>query len=708
MQSLLRILSFVLVGSCLAGAVSTATAVTSVNVSGSQVGRTLRPGVDSVEVMRLTFTNFNLNENTINSIQLENRSIGPGNDTQKDAEWSPLVLAVSNSGGASGTRTFTATFTNKLANFTNLNIKIPGAPFPLGSSTLVLSVYGVASVKAREGDALDLRVKSINVTPDGANGTPDPNGEFPIDGMTSREVTLRPVTTPTFALGSKRNLALDITVPANGYSIDQLQRLEIENLGSAQAVTDIDGMELWQDDGNGAFDPLADTPIGPLAFTGDRWIRAAINLAVPLTGRRLFVSVDVANAATDGHTVRLGLPSLPDVGITMASTNDGPIDQPVVNPFSHALATVDRVTIAAKPIVPGYAHPGDTGLTLFHLVATNTYSVTKELTEITFANLSSGSGTTAERDGELQSLTLYDDANGDGVVDAADPVLGSALFIGGRATFNGFSWKLTPASTRHLLLTGDVSMLRAADGDALGASLSGPGDLTFTDATSVASSWPLGLDTPWTIDGMRAAQIANLGAPGITLAPSQGPVRALDVVVRPNGYQPDVLNELSVVNLGTAQTTDLAELHLWRDGGDGTFGAGGGDDIDLGVLTSSGATWTSAPLAEPLAGDGARLFVSATVAASPTDSSTVRLALPVDKALFVQTGNDGPIDADVVNPEALLISARTLLADLTVTPAAAVVGQTVTVRMRVTNTGGQAISAPLPRRSRSRAAASRM
>jgi hypothetical protein len=680
----LRILAYALVVSCLAGSAADA----AITITATQTSRTVRPGIDSVEVMRITISNSNLTSETLNSILFENRTNGPGNDAQKDAEWSPLVLVAPS-------RTFTGSFLNRNLQFSNMNVTLPAGSI-LGASSVVLTVYGMPSIKARDGDALDFRVKSATAS-SGVSGAPDPNGEFAINGMTSRELVLKPVTTPTFALGSRQNLALDFVIPANGYSPDQLQRLEIENLGTAQAVTDIANVELWQDDGNGTFDPLADTDLGALAFTGDRWVRAAINLAVPTTGRHVYVTVDIADQGTDGHTVRLGLPSLPDVGLTMSSANDGPNDQPVANPFTHSLAIIDRVTVAAKPIDPGFTHPGDTGVMLFHLVATNSYSVSKQLEAITFTNVTAGLGSIAERDGELQSLTLYDDANADGVADPSDPVLGSALFIGGRASFSGFAWKLQAGSTRHLILTGDVSLLRATDGDALGAGLTGPGELTFTDATSVSASWPLGTDTPWTVDGMRARQVSNLGAPGVSLAPNQGPVRALDVVVRPNGYQPDVLNEVTVVNdLGTAQPADLAELHLWRDGGDGVFSGGGGDDIDLGSLTPSGGTWTSAALAEPLSGDGARLFVSVTVSASPTDSTTVRLALQQNTGLVVQSGNDGPIDEPVANPEDLLISARTLLADLTVTPAATVVGQNVAVRMRVTNTGTQAVLGVAP------------
>ena len=191
---------------------------------------------------------------------------------------------------------------------------------------------------------------------------------------------------------------------------------------------------------------------------------------------------------------------------------------------------------------------------------------------------------------------------------------------------------------------------------------------------------------------MIAAQVQNRGAPALTLGPSDGPALALDVVVRRNGYQDDALTRFAVTNLGTASAGDLAEVHLWRDGGDGILS---GDDQDLGALAPSAGQWVSGALAVPLLSSGARLFATIRSAASPTDSATVQLAIPAG-GLSVSSGNDGPIDRSVVNPDALLLTNRALLASLDVQPDAVTIGQPVTVRMTVRNLSGEAINNVTP------------
>ena len=662
-------------------------------VTGSQAAQTLRPGAGPVEVFRVQLTNTSLFGAMLNSIRFENRTAGPGSTAQRDAEWSAVRL----SGPG---RTVSASFAGGFVTFSGLNINLPAAPLLGSPTTVTLTLTAAPTLAARDGDQLDLRIAGVSDI-DMSGGTSgsfpiDPAGTFPIDGMVASQIAIHPVNTSSFAVGSKRNLALDVTVPPNGYEADVLQSMIVTNTGSALPGQDVEQLELWVDDGDGMFEPSADELRGPLAFTGDAWQITGVNRAIPPAGRRVFVSVDVADLAVDGLTVRLGLPSSPSQGIGVQSANDGPLDRAVENPYQHALVTVDRVTLATRPIDPGTARPGDSSVPLLELVATNTYAGAKQLTGITFTNVTIGPGTVAERDGELQTLTLHADADDDGMLGPADPELGTALFIGGRAAFSGTAWDLAAGGSRHLFLTGDVSLLRAADGDQIGASLQGAADLTFGDPTSVAASWPLGAAPVWTIDGMRAAQVVNLGAPGATLAAGDGPVLALDLIVRGNGYQPDVLNGVGVMNAGTATAADIAELRLWRDGGDGTFGAGSGDDIDLGPLVANAAAWTSGALSVPLSPSGTRLFVAVTASGAPADSSTVRLAVPAMDGLVVQSGNDGPIDAGIENPEAILLSSRPLLATLSVTPAATTVGQNVTVTMRVRNAGSDSIAGVTP------------
>ena len=125
-------------------------------------------------------------------------------------------------------------------------------------------------------------------------------------------------------------------------------------------------------------------------------------------------------------------------------------------------------------------------------------------------------------------------------------------------------------------------------------------------------------------------------------------------------------------------------MRLWRDGGDGQFDAGGADDRNLGVFAPWGGRWSISGLSESLGQGGARLFVAVTTASTVVDSATVQLELPVG-GLEVESGNDGPIDVPVVNPEFLTLTDRVLAATLSAVPDAVVVGQLVNVQMAVVN-----------------------
>ncbi|HEY3216392.1 MAG TPA: hypothetical protein VGK93_07860 [Candidatus Eisenbacteria bacterium] len=696
----LPILPLVLgVAPLLNGILGASASAQSVSVSGSQTGQTVLPAAAPVQVFRVVLDNRGLlnTDKTLTSIRFENLTTGPGTQAQRDAEWQTLELTAGLQTVEEGVRidpepTYTANFVNGVAQF-NVAISVPA------NSITTLNILGGASLVARDGDVLDLRIPSGGVTVSGGLGGVSgsfpisPAGNFPVDGMSAAQIALTSVVTPILPVGSARNLTLDVVLPANGYQTDLLQRFAVQNAGTARPADEIGGMELWLDDGDGKFQAALDTRLGGLAFTGDRWQISGLSVPVPLAGIRVFVTTDVAEQAEAGRTVRLSIPTLPDVGVGMASANDGPIDRSVANPSAQAIAVVDRITLAFKPLDPGPVAPGAVAVPMLELVATNTYSVAKQLTGLTVANATLGPGNQAALDAELDALALREDADDDGILDPAkDPLLATAFFLGGRASFGGFAWDLPAAASRRLFVTGDVSRGGAADGDVLRASILGAADFEFAEPTAISASFPLGPGSSWSVDGMVAAEVENRGAHGTALGPNDGPALGLDVVVHRNGYQDDTLTRLTVDNQGSATAADLAELHLWRDGGDGGLG---GDDQDLGPLAPVAGGWASGSLAVPLGSNGVRLFVSITVGPSPIDSATVQLAVPVG-GLEVSSGNDGPIDDPVVNPDVLLLANRALIASLDVQPDAVTVGQPVTVRMTARNASSETINNVTP------------
>ena len=111
----------------------------------------------------------------------------------------------------------------------------------------------------------------------------------------------------------------------------------------------------------------------------------------------------IGETASDGATIHFRIASLPDVGIGMASSNDGPIDLEAPNPWSQTISSVDRIVLSGEMLPAGMVAPGDKGVPLLHFTLTNTYTVAKTLTELTVTNATSGPGSPSELDSEIEA-----------------------------------------------------------------------------------------------------------------------------------------------------------------------------------------------------------------------------------------------------------------------------------------------------------------
>jgi len=665
-------------------------------------GSALNPDAPPRTMFSLVVANVTTEAETLVTLTLDNTSSGPGAAADLDAAFSQMSLTAQGGaallpGGSSGPAP--ALFVAGTLAFTGLE-----APIAAGD-TLRLVVEGGASVVARDGDTLNFVL--ADSTGLGFSRTVEFDGTFPVtpgqgfavDGMTAAQITVHPIGAGTISSGSSNGLALDVTLPPNGYEADTLERLNVVNVGTAIDTVDVVAMRAWVDDGDGLFDALTDTPLQSFSWTGARWELTGLSQAVPVGGVRFFITVDIADNPQEGRTVRLALPSRPDVGVGMASDNDGPIDTAVENPFVQTISMADRVVFSAAPVGDAAVYPGDRGVSVLALVATNNYSASKTMTRLTVTNqtLPAGAATQDQLDAAFDNLQLREDANDNGVLDdaATDPVVGTAVFGAGTAAFTGLDWSLPPSASRYLFLTADVPLADARDGDELDAAVTGSYDAAFLDATTVIADWPVNSDGRITVDGMVAAQIVRQDIAAVTLSPGDGPALALDVILPGNGYAADALASLTIENRGTAQNADIAEVRLWRDGGDNVFDAGNGDDFDIGQLNWTGSSWSSFALNEPLSASGTRVFFGVTVAGAVTDSATVRLAIP-QFGVEVTSDNDGPIDVPVESAQTLLLSTEPLLASLDARPSVSTVGQNVTLRMTVENVGGERINNVTP------------
>ncbi|HET9887244.1 MAG TPA: hypothetical protein VFR10_06990, partial [bacterium] len=666
----------------------------------SQTWQLAHPGGPNFSIFSLQLQNVSAQAETLSTVKLTNTTSGSGTQAQLDSNWKPVTLTATRSNGTpislGGIPPGGVSFVNGKATFSGFAVRMAG------NETITLQFQSAASLVARDPDLLDVAIAD---SLDLGFSRPvryetvyplAPDGAFPVDGMVAQQIAFENPGASTFLTGSVRNVALTVVVPSNGYDSDVLQRIDFRNDGNAVPGTDITKVELWADGGDGAFQPAADSRLGQLLFTGDRYEITGLAHPIAPGGARLFLTCDIGIAATAGATIHYTIATLPDVGVGMASSNDGPIDALASNPWTQAISSVDRIVLSAESLPSGKIDPGAQDVPLLNCTLSNTYSVTKTLTELALTNVSSGSGTPVELDSEFDLLTLQVD-DGDSQLEGSseDLVLGSAFFTGSRALFTGLNLKLDPGETVTLYASGDISLRDASDGDILRTQIQQSGDLVFTDATTVAASWPLQSGTGRTVDGMIAAQVENHGAPARTIGPSEGPALALDVVVPANGYAADILRGITIENSGTATTNDIDSMTLWRDGGDGAFDGGSGDDAVLAPLTYIGGNWRSPVLSLPISAGGSHLYASILSSATPTDSATVVLQIPVN-GIVVESGNDGPRDALVTNPAAQLLSTAALLANLEMSSSASTIDQMVLVTMHVRNAGLAAVDSIAP------------
>jgi uncharacterized repeat protein (TIGR01451 family) len=655
----------------------------------------INPGGPAKSALKIQVTNLSTRPDTLRGLTIANTTGGPGSPTDLDANWAELSLWIEIDGSlvapdAIPATVLEGTFNTGLLSFTDLAIALPQG------QDVVLVVQGRASLSSRDGDPLSVSIPDTTalsfILP------ADIQADWPIetinalviDGLMADQIVMNEVGAGLFPQDSSRNLVLDFLVPPNGYSIDELQRLNVVNLGNATYGEDITNLEGWADDTDGTFDPDLDTPLGSFAFTGARWELTGLAQSIPESGLRIFISVDISADANEGRSLQMALPTLPDVGIGTASGNDGPLDRVLANSYSQAISASNRVLITSWAIDRATAYPGQVDVPLIHLVATNTYGDERSLSTLTVTNGSSGAAAfgSAALDGELATLNLRMDGNGDGVLGSLieDPVLGGGNFRDGSLTVSGLTWTLAAGATRHLFLTGDISLTGSKDHDVLSAFINSGSDLDFATPTAVSANWPVTSGSAWTVNGMVAAQVGNFPVPNQALAAGEGPALALDISIPRNGYQNDTLVGLTVVNLGTAAAADLAALDLYLDGGDGLFTPGSGDDIGLGPLVPVADAWSSPILNEMIPASGLRVFAGMTVAANPTDSATLQLAVPLN-GITVASGNTGPLDQTIASSGTALLSTAPLLANMEFAVDQSTIGQELTARMILRNVG---------------------
>lgn len=177
-------------------------------------------------------------------------------------------------------------------------------------------------------------------------------------------------------------LVLDITIPSgNSNSVDVLNAIVIQNEGTARNLREIARFILWQDANKVGFEGMGlDTKIGELSYNADNASWHLNNLAVniPTGGSRFFVSAETMSSTTVNTYFQMRVTQLSDqnangvfnagdFGIFLASKNNGPTDQNILNINKQTMRAFVVDTASPKAVI---IDPLDNAV-----IATSTYKI---------------------------------------------------------------------------------------------------------------------------------------------------------------------------------------------------------------------------------------------------------------------------------------------------------------------------------------------
>ena len=313
------------------------------------------------------------------------------------------------------------------------------------------------------------------------------------------------------------------------------------------------------------------------------------------------------------------------------------------------------VTVTPAPTGGGAARPGDEGLTALAFDIENGYPDTKTLESVTVRNVTIGPGTTAQRDGEIASVSLYRDIDENGVVSGGDALLGESSFSGASVLFDNLALAIASEARLRFVAAIDIGV-SARDGDSLDLALASAAALDFAGSPTIDGIFPLNPLGRLVVDGSAAAQFAIWPVPPRALPTGEALATALDITIPANGYAADTLTALAIGQSGTAVAgADIAGVTLVKRSATSRAGAAarggaasgaGAADSTIGEMVWTGARWIRTGMNVPIPPGGLRVAALATLSDSATEGSTILFEIPASEgAVSVRSGNDGPVDA---------------------------------------------------------------
>ncbi len=472
-------------------------------------------------------------------------------------------------------------------------------------------------------------------------------------------------------------MALDFTLPPNGYSEDELYKIKIVNNGSLNIADDILTAKLWVDVGDDGF-TVDDSLLGEFSSKSDLWEISDLSYTVADGGARFLVTCDIAGTQFEAGTIQLAIPVK---GVEYLSGMTGPDDNIAENPVETLVFPSNRITVISIPIASSPVRPESQNNSVLTFALYNGYvDQSQTLSGLKLTNKSRTIADLSYTDYEFGQLSLYFDDDKNRLFDD-DSLVAAGHFANGQLFMSGLNLALPAESLSYFFVVADLPK-ELIDSDSLALAVDGPSDLTFSQSVNINGDLPLVSSGFLIVDGSIKDQYDIVNVSPRTLSPGDTSITFFTFKPAFNGNQIDTLNSIIIRNLEDADNNDISQLVLWLDSN--------GDDIwqETDSLLSSFAyqsgNWIINSLGLEVSNTIPSLFVLADIAASAIPNVSFQAELPLNGCLYV-SDNDGPIDTALVGTGVFIISSsgiRIVPSQLSDTYS---VGQSIHVEINATN-----------------------
>ncbi|MBI5244562.1 MAG: VCBS repeat-containing protein [Elusimicrobia bacterium] len=424
-------------------------------------------------------------------------------------------------------------------------------------------------------------------------------------------------------------------------------------LQASQPFNQLTGLTLWRDkNGNGLFEPGIDERVtsGNDSFTNGYSTMALTtpeisSRTVKTSAVNYFLSANVSASAPQGTTFRIALSTPPDVRL------ENPLD---TVSFTQIPIITSSCTIIQNNIVwisTTDLSPGAYGQTYFQ---GNLYSVLRATlsVDIGFAEINQ---VTMDRTGDAQQddvqyVAVYRDQNLDGgpLNPVVDVFLGSAMFDPlKKATIDITTATVAAGATTVFFIAYQINPA-ASPGRTLGGSMTNSSYFHTSNPASVVSSVTMDGSSLFEIKTATAQIEATQNQMKIPLAQSAAP-GAIDQVANDIGMlRVDMVSDrnnfnwlsLIVRSIGTALDSDVRNVRVFRDDGNGLFSASSDTAIsDISQTFTGGQVNIPLSIPQAVTGSTQTYFVTLSLNPSAVPGRTVGVVIPSTASFNVSSPN---------------------------------------------------------------------